>query len=130
MQHPSIAPGEAGRGYPFRPKGKPEEMQVQQEMYAAENRRWASAFEPLLRVAMRSHEPESICAIVLKIHSLATTIRLAGHFASSELVYDHFLPEFEKLTSLTEVVLTHPHTNKYFASGAFSFDSESCDLKS
>ncbi|KAH7336354.1 hypothetical protein BKA65DRAFT_32566 [Rhexocercosporidium sp. MPI-PUGE-AT-0058] len=101
----------------------PEELQVEQEMYAAENRRWALAFEPMFRVALRNIERvESIRFLLLKIHSLTMTVRLAGHLSKSEMVYDTFMSEFKQIIFLADVVLKHRHVHKFFAGGAFSFD--------
>ncbi|KAL2068850.1 hypothetical protein VTL71DRAFT_15188 [Oculimacula yallundae] len=101
----------------------PEELQVEQEMYAAENRRWALAFEPMLRNALRTIDRvESIPFLLLKVQSLAMNIRLAAPLSTSELVYDRFLPEFKQIVSLSGVILKHRHVDKFFAAGAFSFD--------
>lgn len=103
----------------------PDELQVEQEMYAAENRRWALAFEPMFRVALRNIERvESIRFLLLKIQSLTMTVRLAGHLSKSELVYDTFMSEFSQIVTLADVVLKHRHVDRFFAGGAFSFDSE------
>ncbi|RDW72092.1 hypothetical protein BP5796_08126 [Coleophoma crateriformis] len=98
----------------------PEEVQVEREMYASENRRWAQAFEPLFRSINKSGSyREKIRANLLKIISLALPIRLAGHLAASELVYDQYLPEFRQILALGESVLDHPDL---FVDGSFSFD--------
>ncbi|RDW66109.1 hypothetical protein BP6252_09744 [Coleophoma cylindrospora] len=98
----------------------PEEIQVEREMYASENRRWAQAFEPLYRsIDTGGSHREKIRAKLLKIHSLALPVRLAGHLAASELIYDQYLPEFRQMLALGEAVLDHPDL---FVEGSFSFD--------
>jgi hypothetical protein len=100
-----------------------DELQVEQEIHCSENRRWSQAFEPLYRSALRNiDQAESIRVLLLKIHSLTTTIRLAGHLSKTEMIYDNFMPDFEKIVSLGKIVLNHPHADKFFAEGSFSLD--------
>jgi hypothetical protein len=101
----------------------PDELQVEQEKYAAENRRWAQAFEPLLCFAYSNYEQQdSVRLLLLKLHSVTLTVRLAGHLSKTELIYDNFTPEFRKIVDLATSILNHPHADTIFAGGAFNFD--------
>lgn len=104
-------------------RNAPDEISVEQEIYAAENRRWAQAYDPIFRAAQQNLDRiESVYAILLKVHSLAITVRSAGHLSNTELVYDNFMPEFRQIISLSKTLLTHPHADKFFAEGKFCFD--------
>jgi hypothetical protein len=103
--------------------GHSDAIQIQQEMYAAENRRWSEAFGPILRSALHNmDESEALKAFLLKIYSTSLTVRLAGILSSNELVYDGFTPDFEQIVTLSKFVLNHPHSENVFAAGSFSFD--------
>jgi hypothetical protein len=101
----------------------PDELQVEQEKYAAENRRWAQAFQPLLCSANNNYnQQDSVRLLLLKLHSITLTVRLAGHLSKTELIYDNFIPEFRKIVDLAKTILNHPHADSVFAGGAFNFD--------
>ncbi|KAF8864745.1 hypothetical protein BDZ45DRAFT_669119 [Acephala macrosclerotiorum] len=101
----------------------PDEISVEQEIYVAENRRWQRAYEHIFRAAQQNLDRvESIRAILLKIHSLAITVRSAGHLSKTELVYDNYMPEFREIISLSRTLLYHPQSEKFFADGRFCFD--------
>jgi hypothetical protein len=69
----------------------PGEVQVEQEIYASENRRWGQAFEPLFSSAIQNpDEPDAYSILLLKIHSIMIEVRLTGYLSGSELVYDRF----------------------------------------
>lgn len=112
-------PGDTSGGLPEHSDA----IQVEQEMYAAENRRWSRAFEPLYRAALhKMDEPDSLKVFLLKIHSTSLVVRLAGILSGSELVYDNFMHEFGQIVSLSKTVLNHPQSDNLFAAGSFSFD--------
>lgn len=97
--------------------------QNEHEVYHSENRRWSQAFEPLYHSALRNtNQKDSIRILLLKIHSLTTRIQLAGHVSNSEMIYDNFKVEFEKIVSLGKVLLNNQHVEKFFAEGSFSLD--------
>ena len=101
----------------------PDELQVEQEKYAAENRCWAQAFQPLLCSANNNYnQQDPVRLLLLKLHSVTLTIRLAGHLSKTELIYDNFIPEFRKIVDLAKTILNHPHADSVFAGGAFNFD--------
>ncbi|KAE8453524.1 hypothetical protein EG329_010385 [Mollisiaceae sp. DMI_Dod_QoI] len=122
---------EAGSPSPVNPsidisswlRNAPDELSVEQEIYASENRRWAQAYEPIFRAALQNVDRvESIRALLLKVHSLAIRVRMAGHLSKTELVYDAYMSEFAQIISLSRTLLTHPHSDKFFAEGMFCFD--------
>lgn len=101
----------------------PEPTSVKQETFAAENRRWQGAFEPLFKQSLRNlHDPESLRALLLKIQSVSFAVRLAGSLAVSELIYDKFIPECRTIVSLSKTLLAHPGADEFFGSGTFRLD--------
>lgn len=105
------------------PQKLPDEMQVEQEIYAAENRRWALAFDPLFRSALNNTNYQSSHrAMLFKLHSLTMTIRLAGNLSHTELVYDHYFTEFSEIVRLSKILLEGTENNTPLVGGAFSFD--------
>ena len=101
----------------------PDELQVEQEKYAAENRRWAQAFQPLLcSVNNNYNQQDSVRLLLLKLHYVTLTVRLAGHLSKTEPIHDNFMPEFRKIVDLAKTILNHPHADSVFAGGAFNFD--------
>lgn len=80
-------------------RNAPEELSVEQEIYAAENRRWAQAYEPLYRTTVLD-PMESFGSMLLKLQSVAIGVRMAGHLSNTELVYDKYMPEFREIVNL------------------------------
>ncbi|TVY22458.1 hypothetical protein LHYA1_G009072 [Lachnellula hyalina] len=98
-------------------------LQVQQEMYAAENRRWSKAFESLFRSSLKDiNHLDAFQVLMMKIHSLNTTMRLNGHLSSTELIWDSFAPQMENLVGMCRTVFNHPHADIVFGEGVFTFD--------
>lgn len=119
-RNPFIDPG---RQESRAPQKLPDQLQVEQEIYAAENRRWALAFDSLLRSALNNTNYQtSHRAILLKLHSLTMTIRLAGNLSHTELVYDHYFTEFSEIVRLSKILLEGTGNNTPLVGGAFSFD--------
>lgn len=102
-------------------RNAPEELSVEQEIYASENRRWAQAYEPIYRPTLLDRV-ESFRAMLLKLQSIAMDIRMAGHLSKTELVYDKYISEFREIVNLSRIVLTHPQSDSFFAGGRFCFD--------
>ncbi|KAG9238755.1 hypothetical protein BJ875DRAFT_14408 [Amylocarpus encephaloides] len=97
----------------------PHDVHVEQARYTAEVLRWNQAFEPLFAdVLWNPHHPDSIRALMMKVHSLTTTLSLADHLKKSELQIDNFLPEMESLVYFSKKLLEHPH----YVRGEFAFD--------
>jgi len=102
-------------------RNAPEELSVEQEIYAAENRRWAQAYESIYRPTLLDRV-ESFRAMLLKLQSIAIGVRMAGHLSKTELVYDKYMPEFREIVNLSRILLTHPQSDIFFAGGKFCFD--------
>jgi hypothetical protein len=56
---------------------------------------------------------------MLKIYSLTTKIRLAGHLSKTEMIYDQFMLDFKNVDNLGKILLYHPHVDRFFAQGVF-----------
>ncbi len=105
------------------PDMRPDEAGVQQEMHLSTNRRWAHAFQPLLRPALENTKYlSSQRAMLLKLHSLTVGVRMAGHLSKSQLIYDRFTREFEEIIKLSRLLLEGIDTGKPLVGGDFSFD--------
>jgi hypothetical protein len=118
--NPFIDPDRKQTGVPTK---LPDELQVEQEIYASQNRRWGQAFDPLLRSALSNTTYQSSHrAILLKLHSLTMTIRLAGNLSPTELVYDHYYTEFAEIVHLSRILLQGTDMRIPLVGGAFSFD--------
>jgi hypothetical protein len=100
-----------------------DEVQVEQEIYMAENRRWGKAFEPLLHSALNNTNYQSSHrGILLKLHSLTMIVRLAGQISDTELVYDRYLGEFTEMIRLSKILLKGTDNRPPLVGGAFAFD--------
>ncbi|CCU82634.1 hypothetical protein similar to C6 zinc finger domain-containing protein [Blumeria hordei DH14] len=103
--------------------GVPDEYHIEQELYEAENRRWSKAFEPMFRMALANiNHSKSIPILLMRIHSLNCTIRLGTQMASSELVFDKYLHQFEEVLKYSEILLNHPDGLRFFGSGYLNMD--------
>jgi hypothetical protein len=92
-------------------------------MYAAENRRWSKAFDPLFRSSLKEiNHIDAFRVLMMKVHSLTTTLRLSGHLSTTELIWDSFTPQMESLIGMSRTILNHPHAEIIFGEGAFTFD--------
>ncbi|TVY41278.1 hypothetical protein LCER1_G008849 [Lachnellula cervina] len=101
----------------------PDGLQMQQEMYAAENRRWSKAFEPLFRSSLKDiNHLDAFQVLMMKVHSLNTTMRLNSHLSPTELIWDSFTPQMETLVGMCRTILNHPHADIVFGEGGFTFD--------
>ncbi|TVY85854.1 hypothetical protein LAWI1_G008927, partial [Lachnellula willkommii] len=81
-------------------------LRRQQELYAFEIIRWSAAFEPLYAMVTPS-EHEFLGFQLLKIRANVLTILLYGELATTEMAYDSFMPEFERIVSLAQTFLEH-----------------------
>lgn len=99
-----------------------DDLVEKQQIHSAENRRWDDAFQHLFRHIQKSvsgSHPDRLCATLLKIRSTALSIRLAGTILVSELHYDRYLPEFQRIVSLARPMVENPQN---FTEGSFCFD--------
>lgn len=100
----------------------PDELDEEQQIHAAANKRWDDAFQHLFRHLQKSvsaSHPDLLLATLLKIRSLSLSIRLAGATCVSELVYDRYASEFQKIISLARPMVEN---SQNFTDGSFCFD--------
>lgn len=99
-----------------------DELGEEQQKHAAGNKHWDDAFQYLYRHIQKSvstSHPDILCATLLKIRSAAMSIRLAGATSVSELVYDRYLPDFQKIIALSRPMVENPQN---FTEGSFCFE--------
>ncbi|TVY78303.1 Beauvericin cluster-specific repressor BEA4 [Lachnellula suecica] len=98
-------------------------LEVEQEIYASESRRWSSAFEPLFHSSLEDiNDVDAFRVLLMKVHSLTTTIRLSIHLSPTELITDSLTPQMESLIGMSRTILNHPYAEVIFGEGSFTFD--------
>lgn len=96
-----------------------EAIHIQQQEYMADVRCWDRAFEPVLSdILWNPHHPDTVQGLLMKVHSITTTLSLADHLSESELHWDKLLPVFQNLVYLSKKILQNPLYKK----GEFAFD--------
>ena len=102
-----------------RPHATPYVVQIEHEIYVSEIRRWDHAFERMLnQVLWNPNHPNTTRALMMKVHSITTSLSLADHLSTSELHWDKLMPEFKNLVYLCKKLLEHPA----YVRGQFAFD--------
>lgn len=96
-------------------------LRRQQELYAFEIIRWSAAFEPLYAMVTPS-EHEFLGFQLLKIRANVLTILLYGELATTEMAYDSFMPEFERIVNLAKTFLDHPCAPTLLLEGGFNWN--------
>jgi hypothetical protein len=100
-------------------QGSADTLRREQELHAFEIIRWSAAFEPLY-ATVTPPEHEFLAFQMLKIRANFLTLRLYGELATTEMVYDSFMPEFERIVSLSKVFFEHHCTPKFLPEGSFN----------
>jgi hypothetical protein len=86
----------------------PESLHMEQKAYADDILRWSHAFEPLFQRVQQLEKPGSknyVTSATLKMQSIATRIMLAGVLITEELSYDFFLPQFQEILALINIIV-------------------------
>jgi len=95
----------------------PDEIRIQQVVYAEEIARWSKAFHHLFEKICFPGAQESrdyVVGTLLRIHAITTRIFVASTTITEEVLYDAFLPEFRLLLTLAKrIVATKKEPNKY-----------------
>lgn len=100
-------------------QGSTSTLRREQELHAFEIIRWSAAFEPVYQ-AVKPPDHEFLAFQMLKIRANVLTILLYGELATTEMVYDSFIPEFERIVILAKVFLDHRCTPKFLLEGSFN----------
>ncbi|KAH6682524.1 hypothetical protein B0J14DRAFT_127115 [Halenospora varia] len=100
-------------------EGSVENLQAEQSLYAYDITHWCCAFKTLFRSKALTAR-DSLASQLLKIRANTMMILLHGELATTEMVYDRFLPEFQEIVSLARSFLNHPEIENVLPEGGFS----------
>lgn len=97
----------------------PEAIHILQQEYMADMSCWDRAYELVFsEILWNPHHPDAVQGLLMKVHSITTTLSLADHLSNSEMHWDKLLPEFQNLVYLSKKILQNPLYKK----GEFAFD--------
>jgi len=98
-------------------------LQAEQEAYIEENRRWSKAFEQLFRASLSDmNSIDAFRVLLMKVHSLSSSMHLACRFSTTQLIWDSFTPQMESLVDMSRTILKHPYSDVVFSGRSFTFD--------